>query len=173
MKTLLKIWKHVPFNKSLRTFFLRTINDQFLIGVTGVIFNDKNEILLLKHTYRKTAWSLPGGYLQAKEHPRQGLAREIKEETGFTVKIIKYIKTRTNNDGRIDLCYFGKYKSGRFKKSDEVIKYKFAPVSELPKLIDDQYEQIAEALATKKEHDFKKRIVIAKNFFPSLIKKIF
>jgi hypothetical protein len=92
MKLLLKAWKHVPFGKTLRSLFLRTVNDQFLIGVTGVIFNNKNEILLLKHTYRKTAWSLPGGYLQASEHPREGLAREIKEGLVLKSKLLSILK---------------------------------------------------------------------------------
>jgi ADP-ribose pyrophosphatase YjhB (NUDIX family) len=173
MKLLLKAWKHIPFSKNLRTLFLRIVNDQFLIGVTGVIFNSNNKILLLKHTYRKTAWSLPGGYLQAKEHPREGLVREIKEETGFKVTVIKHLKTRTTRQGRIDICYFGKYQSGKFKKSDEVTKYKFVSATHLPKLIDDQYEQIEEALESKKEHDFRKNIQIVKNFVPTLLKKLF
>lgn len=173
MSLLLKLWKHVPFGKKIRSFILRQANDQFLIGVTGVIFDKHNHVLLLKHTYRKTPWSLPGGYLQTKEHPREGIAREIKEETGFTVSIIKFIKSGTNRHGSIDLCYVGKYKSGTFKKSDEVSHYKFVPVSKLPKLIDDQYDQITEALKTKKTHDFNKRVKDIKNFVPNVLRKFF
>lgn len=171
MKLLLKAWKHVPFGKTLRSLFLRTVNDQFLIGVTGVIFNNKNEILLLKHTYRKTAWSLPGGYLQANEHPREGLAREIKEETNFNVKILKFIKSRTNREGRIDLCYFGKFKSGTFKKSEEVVNYKFVSPQDLPKLLDDQYKQIKEGVEAKKDHDFKRRVSAVTNFIPNMLQR--
>jgi ADP-ribose pyrophosphatase YjhB (NUDIX family) len=155
----------------LRSFILRRTNDQFLIGVTGVIFNEKNQVLLLKHTYRKTAWSLPGGYLQANEHPREGLAREIKEETNFTVTVLKFIKSRTNREGRIDLCYFGKFKSGKFKKSAEVIDYRFVSPQELPKLLDDQYKQIKEGLETKKDHDFKRRLEAVSSFVPNLFQR--
>lgn len=58
---------------------MRLFQSQFLIGVTGVILNDKKEVLLFKHTYRQHAWSLPGGYMQAGEHPAEALEREIKK----------------------------------------------------------------------------------------------
>ena len=64
---------------------MNLVQDQFLVGVTGVIFNEKNEVLLFKHTYRKQSWSLPGGYLKAGEHPAEALEREIKEESGLVV----------------------------------------------------------------------------------------
>lgn len=172
MKLLLQLWKHVPFGKPIRAFMLRQINDEFLVGVTGVIFNKKNHILILKHTYRKTAWSLPGGYLQAKEHPREGLAREIKEETGFKVEVLKFLKSRTNRHGRLDLCYVGRYKSGTFKASEEVSNFRFVTLNNLPKLINDQYDQITQGLEMKKELDFEKRLDAVKNFVPNLFKRI-
>ena len=66
---------------------MRRVNDQFLVGVTGIFFNDKNQVLLVKHSYRKKGrWSLLGGYLKAGEHPKEGLEREVLEETGYKVK---------------------------------------------------------------------------------------
>lgn len=47
---------------------MRVVQDQFLIGVTGIIFNEKREVLLFKHSYRQTVWSLPGGYLKSGEN---------------------------------------------------------------------------------------------------------
>lgn len=122
---------------------LRLFNDKFLIGVTGVIFNENHEVLLLKHSYRRVMWSLPGGYLQSNEHPKKGLQREIFEETNFKVFIEKIVKTsHDKNSARLDMCYVGTFKSGKFKKSHEVTDFKFHAVKNLPKLIDDQYKQI-------------------------------
>ncbi|MBW7955514.1 NUDIX domain-containing protein [Patescibacteria group bacterium] len=157
MKPLLKLWKKLPFSRAARVFILKILNDQFIIGVTGVIFNDKNQILVLKHTYRKVPWSLPGGYLKADEHPKVGLAREIEEETGFVVHIIRIIKTKAEKDGRLDISYFGEYKSGKFRPSAEVTNYRFVAVDKLPELIEDQYEQIAEAVERKKLYDRQQR----------------
>lgn len=154
---LLNIWKRLPNIQTLHSFLLRRVNDQFLIGVTGVIFNEKNEVLLLKHTYRRVPWSLPGGYLQAKEHPKAGLAREIEEETGFIVRIIRTIMTKTNHKGHLDISYFGVLVSGKFRPCDEVSHYKFVSAEKLPKLLDDQYEQITEALIRKRQYDNRHR----------------
>lgn len=66
---------------------MRIFQDQFLIGVTGIIFNNKNQVLLFKHTYRQTDWSLPGGYIKSKEHPFESLEREILEESGLVVSV--------------------------------------------------------------------------------------
>ena len=167
MKHLLQLWKKMPISHGLRVFLLRRVNDQFLIGVTGVIFNDKNEVLILKHSYRRVAWSLPGGYLQANEHPKQGLAREIEEETGFKVHVVKIISTKAEHDSRIDMCYFGVYKSGKFRKSDEVVRHKFVAFDKVPKLIEDQYDQILQAIERKKVYDRQQRVKSVKHFASS------
>ena len=162
---LLKIWKKLHLPQPVQLFLMRRANDQFLIGVTGVIFNDKNQVLLLKHTYRKVEWSLPGGYLKGNEHPKSGLAREILEETAFKVKIIKIIQTQTDHQGRLDMSYFGFYEKGKFVPNAEVTEYIFADPNKLPPLIDDQYEQIKEGLDRKKEYDAKHRWQTIKHFF--------
>lgn len=172
MKQLLQLWKKLPLSRAVRVFLLRRINDQFLIGVTGVIFNKHNHVLVLKHTYRKVAWSLPGGYLQQGEHPKAGLAREIEEETGFKVHILKIIKTTAQKDGRLDMSYFGVYESGKFKPSEEVIKHKFVPIDKLPKLIEDQYKQIEDGLYRKKQHDASHRWDKLRGAVPSFLKRI-
>jgi len=139
----LQLWKHLRLAKAFQIKMLRLVNDEFLIGVTGVIFNDKQELLLVKHSYRRVAWSLPGGYLQAKEHPKKGLEREIYEETNFKVHVEKILMTKHDKETpRIDMCYVGIYSKGKFKASDEVIDFGFFAKDKLPKLIDDQYKQI-------------------------------
>ena len=122
---------------------MRIVNDEFLVGVTGVIFNNAAEVLIVKHSYRRVSWSLPGGFLKAKEHPKKGLEREIFEETGFKVRVDRLIKTQHDNDtAKIDLCYAGKFKNGVFTKSAEVVNYGFFSRDKLPPLIKDQYKQI-------------------------------
>lgn len=142
-KSLLQIWAQLKLTKNIQIKVLRAMNDKFLIGVTGVIFNDQQEVLLLKHSYRRVPWSLPGGYLQANEHPKKGLEREIYEETHFKVHIEKIVMTKHDKETpRIDMCYMGIFSKGTFKKSDEVTDYGFFSLYKLPDLIDDQYKQI-------------------------------
>ena len=126
---------------------MRFFEDRFLIGVTGIIFNDKNEILLFKHTYRSHAWSLPGGYMKSGEHPRESLEKEIKEESGLTVSVDESLKTRTDRDSaRLDLCYTGVLIGGDFTPSHEVSEFGFFPKDKLPLLRKNQVFLIDEAL---------------------------
>lgn len=131
---------------------MRVIQDQFLVGVTGIIFNDKEEVLLFKHSYRETRWSLPGGYLKSKEHPREGLEREIKEESGLIVSADEQLKTRTDRDSaRLDICYVGKYIGGHFSPSTEVTEYGFFLFENLPIIATNQLYLIEKAINEKKQ----------------------
>lgn len=166
-QALLALWRKLGLNKSVQLRILRFFNDEFLIGVTGVIFNEKNEVLLFKHTYRDVEWSLPGGFLKRGEHPKRGLEREIREESGFKVKVLKIIQaTEDKNTARLDLSYYGKFLDGAFKASDEVIEFSFFPVKKLPKLIEDQYAQIEEGYR-------RYTAVQNRNAFKSLLQNIF
>ena len=148
MKTLLtRIWKILKLSKGMQLFIMRSFQDQFLVGVTGIILNEKNEILLFKHTYRTHAWSLPGGYLKSGEHPREALEREIKEESGLVVSIDESLKTRTDREtARLDLCYIGVSIGGDFVPTHEVSEYGFFSQDKLPLLRTNQVFLIDEVL---------------------------
>jgi 8-oxo-dGTP diphosphatase len=146
-RLLVKIWKalHLPKNSQLQ--IMRIFQDQFLIGVTGIIQNDKKEILLFKHSYRSHAWSLPGGYLKAGEHPREGLEREIKEESGLVVSVDDALKIRTDREvARLDLCYMGVLIGGEFTPTHEVTEFGFFDLDNLPLLRKNQLFLINEVL---------------------------
>jgi ADP-ribose pyrophosphatase YjhB (NUDIX family) len=147
---LAKIYKGLRLPKKWQLLIMRLSQDKFLVGTTGIIFNDKNEILLFKHTYRSHAWALPGGYLKAGEHPREGLEREIKEESGFTVSMDESLKTRTDRDSaRLDLCYTGVLIGGEFIPTHEVSEYGFFSQENMPLLRSNQVFLIDEALKEK------------------------
>lgn len=130
---------------------MRFFQNQFLVGTTGVIFNNKNEVLLFKHTYRQHAWSLPGGYLKSGEHPAEALEREIKEESGLIVSVDESLKTRTDRTGaRLDMCYTGVCIGGEFTPSHEVSAYGFFPQDKMPLLRSNQVLLIEEALQQKR-----------------------
>lgn len=151
MGLLLKLWKWIGFSKNLQLKIVRLFQNQFLIGVTGVIFNAENEVLLFRHTYRKTAWSLPGGYMNGKEHPREALEREILEESGLTVSIDWRMKIRTDREtARLDISYIGTFIGGEFKTSAEVIEARFCSLDNFPPIRRDQLFLIERALEQRR-----------------------
>ncbi len=146
---LAALWRRLHLSKYIQLHIMRFFQDQFLIGVTGIIFNNRKEILLVKHTYRGI-WSLPGGYIKAAEHPKEGLEREIEEETGFTVSVDEEMKIRTDREtARLDICFIGIYIAGEFRKSDEVSEVGFFPFENLPLLPKNQLFLMQEAIKTK------------------------
>ena len=152
MKNLLaKIYKALHLPKGIQIFVMRFFQDKFLIGVTGIIFNEKSEILLFKHTYRSHAWALPGGYMKSGEHPREALEREIKEESGLIVSVDEPLKTRTDRDNaRLDMCYTGVLIGGDFTPTHEVSEYGFFAQDKLPLLRENQVFLIDQALEERK-----------------------
>jgi 8-oxo-dGTP diphosphatase len=59
------------------------------MGSGVIFFNKKDEILILKPTY-KDNWTLPGGVVEVNESPRETAIRETKEEIGLSVKSPKF-----------------------------------------------------------------------------------
>lgn len=149
MKQLLaKIWRALSLPAGIQLFFMRLFQTQFLVGVTGVILNDKQEVLLFKHTYRSNAWSLPGGYMKAREHPLEGLEREIEEESGFIVSADEQVRIRTDrNSSRLDITVTGKFMGGEFKPSSEVSEYGFFTLKNLPRISKNQHLLIHQVLS--------------------------
>lgn len=152
MKTLLaKTWRKLSLSKGIQLRVMRLFQDQFLIGVTGIIFNDKEEVLLFKHTYRQTQWSLPGGYMKGKEHPFEGIEREIAEESGLVVSADEQLKIRTDREtSRLDVTVIGKHIGGDFKPTHEVSEHGFFTFETLPQIPKSQLILIEHTLKTRK-----------------------
>lgn len=153
MEILAKIWRKLQLPKFIQLFLMGILQDKFLIGVTGIILNDKNEILLFKYNYRQTEWGLPGGYIKAKEHPQEALEREIEEESGFIVSVDEELKIRTDRHAaRVDIGFVGKLMGGEFRKSSEVVDAKFFSFDDLPLLTSKKQLFIIEQTLHQRKH---------------------
>lgn len=64
-----------------------------IAGVGAVISNAAGQVLLIRRGQEPRAgqWSIPGGKLEWGERLREGLHREIREETGLIVEIERLI----------------------------------------------------------------------------------
>ena len=63
--------------------------------VVDVLVIDGNKILMVKRTGKlleSGKWALPGGFLARDETCEQGATREVKEETGYEIQIIKLLR---------------------------------------------------------------------------------
>lgn len=54
------------------------------LGVRAVVLDDRNQVLLIKHTY-VGGWHFPGGGVEPLETTAAALARELEEERGMAL----------------------------------------------------------------------------------------
>ncbi len=59
-------------------------------GVAAIIFNGEGRILLQQRS-DNGLWGLPGGSVEIGESVRDAIVREVKEETGLTVEVVRLI----------------------------------------------------------------------------------
>ncbi len=76
----------------------------FLNFAGGWIENSKGEVLLQKRSAAEEIWGFPGGAMELGESAAETALREIREETGLTVKVDSLIGVYTN--------YFDSYPNG-------------------------------------------------------------
>ena len=81
-----------------------------IVGVGGVVFLD-GRVLLVKRRFAPLAgrWSVPGGALEVGETLAEGLAREVREETGLDVEVGPAVdvfdRITRDADGRVQFHY--------------------------------------------------------------------
>ena len=63
----------------------------FNIRITGILIENHEILLVQQKLSDKRNWSLPGGRLERGETLSQGLIREMKEETGLDVEIVRML----------------------------------------------------------------------------------
>lgn len=71
----------------------REYPDRPVVGVGGVVI-EKGRALLIRRGSEPLLgqWSIPGGTLELGESLEQGVVRELKEETGLSVRILEMIE---------------------------------------------------------------------------------
>jgi 8-oxo-dGTP diphosphatase len=124
------------------------------LAAKAFISNEKGEILLVKRDPNNIqapgSWEIPGGRLEEGEDPKEGLKREVKEETGLEIEIIIPFSTRhfTRTNGQlIDLIiYYAKNKWGKVKLSEEHTEFEWVKLSNLKEKIGPFFHQEVETI---------------------------
>src|SRR3954471_6608454 len=66
------------------------------VGAAAVIFDEKREKILLTRRSDNGRWCLPGGQMESGESAAETCVREVVEETGLRVEIVKLIGIYTS-----------------------------------------------------------------------------
>jgi ADP-ribose pyrophosphatase YjhB (NUDIX family) len=120
------------------------------MGSGALIFNEKEELLILKPNY-KEHWSIPGGTVDENESPRQCCLREIKEEIGFDLGEISFLCVDYNSaqedktESLQFVFYGGILNAEQIKKitiqDDEIDEYKFVNINEALPLLNEKLKK--------------------------------
>lgn len=128
---LLKIWRVFPL--WLQEIASRIIRPLFQVFAVAVVFNDQQQILLVKTTYnRNHPWGLPGGSLEYGEAPEAAAVREICEEIGIEVEIEKFLMVKSWLPDRVGFYYLCKVINPAFQRSEEVSEMGYFSLNNLP-----------------------------------------
>jgi len=82
------------------------------ISILVVIFNEKNECLLLKRKDRENFWQSVTGSIEENESPYEAAKREVEEETGINTKIFHIQDWKMNNEYEIYCHWRDRYAPG-------------------------------------------------------------
>jgi len=117
------------------------------LGV-GVVVLGRGGQILMEHRSDDGLWGLPGGRVEPGESITSAAVREVKEETGLTVKIVRLLGVYSEPKGRIvrfpdngdvrhkiDVLVEARIIRGKLTLSHESRALRFFPLSRLPKEI--------------------------------------
>lgn len=131
---------------SIIKIFSKLIKQKFVyVGVPVIIQNSKNEVLLGKRSANSLSypslWGLPGGMMDYGEDIETTVKREVKEELGVYVKIIKKslniyqnIPNKECKFHSVDIPHYAKIIKGIPKPKDETSEIKWFNPSEIKKM---------------------------------------
>jgi len=114
---------------------------QPIVGVAAIIV-ENGKMLLIKRGSEPAAgkWSVPGGVVELGETIEEALIREVMEECGLKIEILKLIDVVDNiikdADGRIKFHYvilefLARPLEGEIKASSDALEVKWVPIEKI------------------------------------------
>ena len=114
-----------------------------------ILYNKKIVLIKRKNPPYENYYALPGGFVEKGETVEQALIREVKEETGLDVDILKlvgvYSDPKRDPRGRVvSLCYLTKA-NGKLAPASDAVETTLFDISEVPELAFDHEQMMADA----------------------------
>ena len=111
------------------------------VDLRAGVFKDGNILLVKEKT--DNHWSLPGGWADVNESPRQGIEREVREESGYEVSVERLVAIKDRSlhgytpqypDHLFKLFFLCRLQGGEPTPNMEVSEIAFFALDALPEL---------------------------------------
>ncbi|MBI1880206.1 MAG: NUDIX hydrolase [Chloroflexi bacterium] len=108
----------------------------------GALIVDQGKLLLVKRAIEpfKGYWDIPGGFLEAGEHPETGVLREIFEETGLHIQLGELLGIfmdiyYTSGDPTLNIFYIASVVGGEARAGSDATHVQWFDLDALPEQI--------------------------------------
>jgi 8-oxo-dGTP diphosphatase len=107
---------------------------------SGIIVDRDGHVLLSLRAFEpyRGWWDIPGGFLEAGEHPEEGVRRELWEETGLKVEIVSLVGVYMDtygpppSDDTLNFYYECHVLGGEMRAEDDVERLEWVDPHHLP-----------------------------------------
>jgi ADP-ribose pyrophosphatase YjhB (NUDIX family) len=130
------------------------------VASIAAIFDESHQAILLTRRSDNNRWCLPGGHMEAGESVEETCVREVREETGLRIKVVRLIGVYSNPhrviryaDGNryqiVALCFEAEVVGGELAVSDETTEFGYFTREQIAELdvMEHHIERIEDAFA--------------------------
>lgn len=129
-----RLWRSI--GGSLQWRLLWMSQAKFMIGVTGIVRDGDGRVLLLRHRLwpEGAAMGLPTGSAKKRETFQDTVVREVREETGLTVRVGELVQLRSGYRLRVEVAaYEAEFVGGTMKLDPrEILEARWCAPDDLP-----------------------------------------
>ncbi|WP_404870266.1 NUDIX domain-containing protein [Kitasatospora griseola] len=142
-KVAVKLWRIIRGPMQWRVLWVW--HAKFMVGVTGIVRDDEGRVLLLKHRLwpEGRQWGLPSGYANKGESFEETVVREVREETGLTVKVGELAYLKSGFKLRLEVAYEALLVGGRIEvESFEILEARWFSPDDLPEGLQESHREL-------------------------------
>ena len=120
-------------------------------SVSAVVLNERRELLLQRRS-DNGQWGLPGGSVEIGESVTEAIQREVEEETGLRVEVVRLVGVYSDPklqvvrypDGQvihfINTCFECRIVGGRLRTCPETVELAYFEPAALPQMLAPLYQ---------------------------------
>ena len=123
------------------------------VGTTAVVVDDQGRVLLQRRS-DDGLWGLPGGWLDPGETPEQGVVREVREETGLDIEVLrlaavfsKLAQLPSGPHSMVGLTYLARATGGELRPDHEALEVAWRRPQEITGWHTDHGQRVERVLA--------------------------